>query len=59
MEFEVMHFILNVRVWLHQGFYVNSEVLHGYGLCCRMPGSNHDGDTTSDSNIVNPPDAGR
>ena len=38
---------------------MNSKVLHGYGLCCRMPGSNPDDETTSSSNVVNPPDAGR
>ena len=56
-----MHFIriiVNIRVWLHQGFYVNSEVLHGYGLCCRMPTSNPYDDTTGGSNVVNPPDTG-
>ena len=59
MEFEVMHFILHVSVWLHQGFHVNPAYLHGYGLCCRMSNPNPDDDTTSGSNIVNPPDAGR
>ena len=59
MEFEVMHFILHVSVWLHQGFHVNPACLHGYGLCCRMSNPTPDDDTTSGSNIVNPPDAGR
>ena len=59
MEFEVMHFILHARVWLHQGFHVNPACLHGYGLCCRMSDPKHDDDTTSGSNVVNPPDAGR
>ena len=59
MEFEVMHFILHVSVWLHQGFRVNPACLHGYGLCCRMSNPTPDDDTTSGSNIVNPPDAGR
>ena len=36
-----------------------SGMPHGYGLCCRMPTSNPDDDTTSGSNIVNPPNAGR
>ena len=38
---------------------MNPTYLHGYGLCCRMSGHNHDDDTASSSNIVNPPDAGR
>ena len=59
MEFEVMHFILHVSVWLHQGFHVNPACLHGYNLCCRMSDPTPDDDTTSSSNIVNPPDAGR
>ena len=54
-----MHFILHVRVWLHQGFHVNPACLHGYVLCCRMSNPTPDDDTTSGSNIVNPPDAGR
>ena len=54
-----MHFILPVRVWLHQGFHVNPTYLHGYGLCCRMSDLNHDNNTASGSNIVNPLDAGR
>ena len=58
MEFEVMHFILHVRVWLHEGFHANPACLLGYGLC-RMSNPNPDDDTTSGSNIVNPPDAGR
>ena len=61
MEFEVMHFILHVRVWLCQGFHVNPACLqrHGYDLCCRMSNPTPDEDTTSGSNIVNPPEAGR
>ena len=59
MEFEFMHFILYVSVWLHQGFHVNPACLHGYGLCCKMSNPTPDDDTTSGSNIVNPPDAGR
>ena len=59
MECEVMHFILHVRVWFHQGFHVNPACLHGYGLCCKMSNPTPDDDTTSGSNIVNPPDAGR
>ena len=59
MEFEVMHFILHVSVWLHQGFHVNPAYLHGYGLCYRMSNPTPDDDTTSGSNIVNPPYAGR
>ena len=59
MEFEVMRFILHVRVWLHEGFHVNPACLHSYGLCCRKPTSNPDADTTSGSNVVNPADAGR
>ena len=58
MEFEVVHFILHVRVWLHQGFHVNPACLHGYGLCCRMSDPTPDDDATSGSNIVNPLDAG-
>ena len=58
MEFEDMHFILHVRVWLHQGFHVNPTYLRGYGLCYRMSNSNPDDDTTSGFNIVNPPAAG-
>ena len=36
---------------------MNPACLHGYGLCCRMPTSNPDDDTTSGSNVVNPLDA--
>ena len=57
MDFEVMHFILHARVWLDQGFHVNPHCLHGYGLCCRMSNPTPDDDTTSGSNIMNPPDA--
>ena len=34
--FEVMHFILYVRVWLHQGVPVEQSLEQGYGRCCRM-----------------------
>ena len=57
-EFEVTHFILHARVWLHPGFHVNPTFLHGYGLCCRMSDTNRSEDITSGSNIVNPPDTG-
>ena len=58
MQFELMHFIIHVRVWLDQGFHVNPACLHGYGLSCRMSDPTPDDDTTSGSNVVNPPDAG-
>ena len=58
-EFEVMHFILHARVWLHQGFHVNPTILHGYGLCCRMSDTKRSDDVTSGSNIVYPPNTGR
>ena len=58
-EFEVMHFIPNACVWLHQGFNANPTFLHGYGLCCRMSDPNQPNDVTSGSNVVNPPDTGR
>ena len=54
-----MHFILHVSVWWHQEFHVNPACMHGYGLCCRMSNPTPDDDTTSGSNIVNPPHAGR
>ena len=59
MVFEVMHFILHVSVWLHQGFHVNPACLHGYGLCCKMSDPTPDDDTISGSNVVNQPDVGR
>ena len=59
MELEVMHFILHVRVWLHQGFHVNPTCLHGYGLCFRLADNNPNDDTTSGCNIVTPSDAER
>ena len=58
-EFEVMHFILKVCVWLHEGFHVNPASLHGYGLCCRIFGPNHPDDVTSRSKFLNPSDTGR
>ena len=33
-----MHFILYVRVWLHQGVPVEQILQQGYGRCCRMTG---------------------
>ena len=33
-----MHFILYVRVWLHQGVPVEQSLQQGYGRCCRMTG---------------------
>ena len=33
-----MHFILDVRVWLHQGVPVEQSLQQGYGRCCRMTG---------------------
>ena len=36
LGFEVMHFILYVRVWLHQGVPVEQSLQQGYGRCCRM-----------------------
>ena len=36
--FEVMHFVLYVRVWLHQGVPVDQSLQQGYGRCCRMTG---------------------
>ena len=59
IEFEVMHFVLHVRVWLHQGFHVNPTCLHGHGLCCTTSNPNQPDDDTSGSNILNPPDARR
>ena len=38
---------------------MNPPCLHGYSLCCRMSNPTPDYDTTSGSNIVNPPDTGR
>ena len=35
---EVMHFVLHVRVWLHQGVPVDQSLEQGYGRCCRMAG---------------------
>ena len=48
LGFEVMHFILYVRVWLHQGVRVEQSPQQGYGRCCRMTGGesqNPDGTT--------------
>ena len=36
LGFEVMHFILDVLVWLHHGVPVGQSMQHGYGCCCRM-----------------------
>ena len=38
LGFEGMHFILHVRVWLHQGVPVDQSLQQGYGRCCRMTG---------------------
>ena len=38
---------------------MNPACQHGYGLCCRLSNPTPDDDTTSGSNNVNPPDAGR
>ena len=38
---------------------MNPACLHGYGLCCRMSDPTPDDNTTSGSNIVNPPHVGR
>ena len=38
LGFEVMHFILYVRMWLHQGFPVEQSLQQGYARCCRMSG---------------------
>ena len=54
-----MHFILHVRVWLHQGFRVNPTFLHNYGQCCRMSNPNKPDDATSGSHVPSPPDTGR
>ena len=48
LGFEVMHFILYVRVWLHQGVPVDQSMQQSYGRCCRMAGGesqNPDGTT--------------
>ena len=48
LGFEVMHFVLYVRVWLHQGVPVDQPLQQGYGRCCRMAGresQNPDGNT--------------
>ena len=46
--FEVMHFILHVRVCLHQGVPVKQSLQQGYGRCCKMTGgdSQNPGGTT-------------
>ena len=54
-----MQFILDVRVWLHQGFHVNPTSLHGYGLCCTMSDTNQPDDVISGSNVLNPPEVYR
>ena len=36
--FEVMQFILYIRVWLHQRVPVEQPLKQGYGRCCRMTG---------------------
>ena len=36
--FEVMHFILYVRVWLHQGVSIEQSLQQGYDRCCRLTG---------------------
>ena len=38
LGFEVIHFILYVRVWLHQRVPVEQSLQQGYGRCCRMAG---------------------
>ena len=48
LGFEVMHFVLYVRVWLHQGLLVDQSLQQGNGRCCRMAGGesqNPDGTT--------------
>ena len=54
-----MRFILDIRIWLHQGFHVNLTYRHGHGMCCRMSDPNQPGDVTSGSNVLNPPDTDR
>ena len=55
LGFEVMHFILYVRVWLHQGVPVEQSLQQGYGRCCRMIGGdsqNPDGTTPTPEDIA-------
>ena len=55
LGFEVMHFVLYVCVWLHQGVPVDQSLQQGYGRCCRMTGSesqNPDGTTPVPEDIA-------
>ena len=55
LGFEVMHFVLYVRVWLHQGVPVDPSLQQGYGRCCRMAGGEYqspDGTTPNPEDIA-------
>ena len=55
LGFEVMHFVLYVRVWLHQGVPVDQSLQQGHGRCCRMAGresQNPDGNTPIPEDIA-------
>ena len=55
LGFEVLHFVLYVRVWLHQGVPVDQSLQQSYGRCCRMTGGesqNPDGTTPIPEDIA-------